>query len=87
MSDITDKYRLFELSLPFTRININRFMALLKMAKADCAGDDSVTLPALRSRFKTAAWKTLEDKESVLSKLLLSSAFKADGQEADQISV
>ena len=85
---VSDKYRLFELSLPFARIDVNQFLVLLKMAQTD-SGDDgkSVTLAALRARLETPAWKPLEDEESALSKFLLSAAFKDEGQSADEVSV
>lgn len=84
---VSDKYHQYELSLPFARIEINQFMVLLKMAQADCGDGESVTLAALRSRLETAAWRTLEDEESSLSKFLLSAAFKDEGAGSDEISI
>ena len=74
---VTDKYHVFELGTPFARIEVNKFMVLLKMAMADIGADtEHVTLQALRTHFKTPAWKPLEDEGSSISKFLLSSAFK-----------
>ena len=82
---IFDKYRLFELSLPFARTDLNIFCAKLKLAVLDCCedGEDFVTIDALKNRFKTEAWKPLSDENSVLSKFLTSSAFRRKGLEAN----
>ena len=82
---IFDKYRLFELSLPFARTDLNIFCAKLKLAVLDCCedGDDFLTIAALKNRFKTEAWKPLNDENSVLYRFLTSSAFKRKGLEAD----
>lgn len=82
---VSDKYRIFELSTPFARININTFCVYVKMAQTDCGDDGFVTLKAMRTHFKTDAWKCLEDENSTVSKFLLSSAFKGDGHASDQI--
>jgi hypothetical protein len=83
----SDKYRLFEASLPFPRIEINTFCVWVKMAHADCGEEGHVTLESLRAHFKSPAWKDLEDENSALAKFLLSSAFKNDakGLAPDQI--
>ena len=83
--NVSDKYRLFEYTLPFCRIEINTFCVLMKMALADCGDESFVTLTALREHLKTPAWRPLEDTNSTLSKFLLSSAFKTDGLSPDQI--
>ena len=86
LSGVKDKYRRFELSLPFARIKINHFMVLLNLAKAECGEDeDAVTLAVLRTHFKTPAWKELEDESSTLSRFLLSAAFKKDGLPEEKI--
>ena len=82
---IEDKYRLFELSLPFSRIQINHFMVKVKIAETQAGGEGFVTLQTLRGELDTPAWKDLENENSTLSKFLLSSAFKEDGQGADEI--
>jgi len=74
----TDKYRLFECSSPFPRIDVNTFCVWVKMAHTDCGEEGYVTLKSLRSRFKSPAWKDLEDENSDFAKFLLSSAFKND---------
>ena len=83
----SDKYRLFEASLPFPRIEINTFCVWVKMAHTDCGEEGYVTLESLRAHFKSPAWKDLEDENSVFAKFLLSSAFKNDakGLAPDQI--
>ena len=53
------------------------------MAVQDCGDDDWVTPDAMRTHFKTAAWKPLEDDNSTLYKFITSSAFKSDGLEND----
>ena len=85
----TDKYRLFECSLPFPRIDVNTFCVWVKMAHTDCGEEGYVTLKSLRSHFKSPAWKDLEDENSDFAKFLLSSAFKNDekGLASDQICI
>ena len=81
----SDKYRVFELSTPFARINVNQFLVLMKMAANDAGDEGFVTLTTLRTHLKTPAWQPLEDEGSTISRFLLSPAFKADGLAADQI--
>lgn len=84
---VSDKYRLFEYSLPFYRIELNTFLVYNKMALADCGDDGYVTLKAMRTHLKTPAWADLENETSPLSTFLLSSAFKNEskGLAQDQI--
>ena len=76
---ISDKYRLFELSLPFNRIQVNHFIVKVKIAEQQAGAEGYVTLETLRAELATPAWKDLEDENSTLSRFLLSPAFKKDG--------
>ena len=61
-------------------------MVQMKIAKQECGDSEYVTLAALRTQLKTPAWQPLEDESSPIAKFLLSSAFKAPGLAADQVS-
>ena len=79
---VSDKYRLFELSLPFCRIQVNHFIVKVKIAEQQAGSEGYVTLETLRAELCTPAWKDLDDENSTLSRFLLSSAFKREGQGA-----
>jgi len=82
---VSDKYRLFELKLPFQRIQVNHFIVKVKIAEQSSGAEGYVTLKTLRQELQTPAWKDLEDENSELSRFLLSPAFKKKGQSGDQI--
>jgi len=75
---VTDQLRLFELSLPFTRIQVNQFIVKVKIACQQSGDEGYVTLQTLRAELKTPAWKDLDNEESTLSRFLLSSAFRCE---------
>lgn len=83
ITDVTDKYRKFELTLPFKRIQVNNFFVKVKIAEQAAGGQGFVTLESLREELKSRAWKDLDDEQSTLSKFLLSPAFKKKGQAKD----
>ena len=80
---VSDKYRLFELKLPFQRIQVNHFIVKVKIAEQSSGAEGYVTLKTLRQELQTPAWKDLEDENSELSRFLLSPAFKKKGQSGD----
>ena len=53
-------------------------------AEAEDGGEGYVTLPTLRKKLNTPAWKDLENPDSKLGKILLSSSLKDEkkGQDA-----
>ena len=57
-------------------------MALATMESSD---GNSLTISSLRVYLKQIEWKDLDDEESTLSTFLLSSAFKRQGLEDDEI--
>ena len=87
LSGITDTYLLFEMKLPFARTLINRFITKVNDAETACGEQGYVTIEALATELSSQAWKDLKDPDSVLVKLLTSSAFKDEGkgQNPDQI--
>ena len=80
-----NKIEAFEKSLPFYRIEIHVMFAKIAEAEEKSGIEEAVTLESLRSVLPTSAWAPLSDRGSVLSKLLLSDAFKADGKPAEAI--
>ena len=82
---VSDKYRLFELSLPFCRIQVNHFIVKVKIAEQQAGSEGYVTLETLRAELCTPAWKDLDNENSTLSRFLLSPAFKREGQSEGQI--
>jgi hypothetical protein len=59
----------------------------VRKAEKAAGGNGFVTLETLRQYFTSPAWHELNDENSILSKILLSSAFKNEskGQSAGQI--
>ena len=84
---ITDTYQRFELSLPFSRTLIKRFLGKLSDAEKNCGDEGFVTIEALEAQFQTDAWKGLSEPDSALYKFLTSGAFKDEtkGHTAVQI--
>lgn len=80
-----NKIEAFEKSLPFYRIEIHVLFAKIAEAEEKSGIEDAVTLKSLRSVLPTSAWAPLSDSGSLLSKLLLSDAFKATGTPAEAI--
>jgi len=70
-----NKYRAFELSLPFARIDINTFCVYLKMAHQEEGNEGFVTLKTMRNHFKTPAWSDLENENSKLARFLEGGVF------------
>ena len=66
----------FEKSLPFYRIEVHVMFAKIADAEEASGTEGCVTLATLRNALPTQAWAPLTDSGSVLSKLLLSDAFK-----------
>lgn len=77
----------FEYSLPFCRSAFLTFYDHVVKAEKACGGEGFVTLDALAKEFTSQAWSGLADDESIVSQVLLSSAFKDEtkGQTAAQI--
>ena len=80
-----NKIEAFEKSLPFYRIEIHVMFAKIAEAEEKSGMADCVTLKSLRKVLPTSAWAPLTDNGSLLSKLLLSDAFKAAGTPAEGI--
>lgn len=82
-----DELETFELGLPFSRSLIKTFVDHVRKAEAAAGGNGFVTLATLRAEFTSPAWHELNDENSILSKILLSSAFKNEkkGQTVGQI--
>ena len=80
LTGITDTYLLFEMKLPFARTLINRFITKVNDAETACGEQGYVTIEALATELSSPAWKDLKDPDSVLVKLLTSSAFKDEGK-------
>lgn len=80
-----DELEAFELGLPFSRSLIKTFVDHVRKAEKAAGGNGFVTLDTLRQEFTSPAWNELKDENSILSKILLSSAFKNEkkGQSAD----
>ena len=72
-----------EASLPFNRIHVQDMHVAIELAKAECGGGDSITLKKLREQLPTEAWAALDDKQSNLVKVLLSSCFGSEETESD----
>ena len=91
---IDDPYERCEKILPFYRIDIEVMFAMIKEAEKKALAADGgtlaegvkpyVTLESLRAALHTDAWSVLEDRNTTLSKVLLSDQFK-DGQTGDKI--
>ena len=74
-----NKIEAFEKELPFYRIEVHVMFAKIAEAEEKSGVEGCVTLQSLRKVLPTQAWAPLSDNGSLLSKLLLSDAFKADG--------
>jgi len=78
-----DLYQRIELSLPFARTMINRFMEKVDIAEEASPNEGLVTFEALQAAgLSTPAWSGLGDPESNLHKLLLSNLFSHEAQHA-----
>ena len=84
---VTDRYTKFELSLPFCRTDINRFIKHVTDAEKISGGNGFVTADSLRAVFLTPAWNPLRQMGSLLSKMLVTAHFKNEskGQSAFEI--
>ena len=82
-----DKLETFELNLPFSRSLIKSYVDHVKKADSAAGGNGFVTLDTLAAEFTSPAWNDLKNENSILAKILLSSAFKnaKKGQSAGQI--
>jgi hypothetical protein len=65
-----------ENSLPFCRSLIIPFCNHIRKAEKMAGGNGYVTIEYLKEEFTSPAWEDLNNKNSVLVKILLSSAFK-----------
>jgi hypothetical protein len=65
-----------ENSLPFCRSLIIPFCNHIRKAEKMAGGNGYVTIEYLKEEFASPAWEGLNNKNSVLVKILLSSAFK-----------
>ena len=60
LKGITDKYRQFELQLPFAQTYISRFMQAIDNAENECGNKGFVTIETLSSKLTTPAWEDLK---------------------------
>ena len=72
----SNKIEAFENSLPFCRGLIVPFCDHIRKAEGMSGGDGYVTIDSLKEQLTSPAWDALQDKDSVLVRILLSSAFK-----------
>lgn len=84
-----DIYEKFEFGLPFCRTAAIDFFKAVHVAHVDCGTEKFVTIEALAKVLNTPAWASLNQSDSKLCKMLLSSAFKdeEEGQSSEQIDV
>lgn len=72
----SNKIEAFENSLPFCRGLIVPFCDHIRKAEKISGGDGYVTINSLKEELTSPAWDPLHDVDSVLVRILLSSAFK-----------
>jgi hypothetical protein len=65
-----------ENSLPFCRGLIVPFCDHVRKAEKLAGGDGYVTIDSLKEEFASPAWESLNNRDSILVRILLSSAFK-----------
>lgn len=89
MTWVSDKYKIYEATLPFCRVDLEVMNKQIDVAEEACGGQGFVTLQAFHKALPAPSFKDLSNPDSNLAKMLLSEQFKDSekGTGEDQIDV